>query len=248
MKATNRVLAGLLLLFPSVLFSQDVAQYHLKQLKVLAEDDRVRVLKFEPKKGDKSPIHSHPETVLYVIKGGRVRVTLPDGTVRESELKAGDAMIRPPVTHSDEALDDLELVIVELKSGASSAVPSDETNAELMALEKRFAEAVIQENADALDKLVSDDWVVYGPDGKAVSKAAFLGVIKSGALTHSAMDFDEARVRVNGDTAIVTGRATTTGAYQGQAFTTRERSTDVFVRQNGQWRCVQTQLTTIPEK
>ena len=76
MKKTNRVLAGLLLLFPSILFGQDVAQFHLKQLKVLAEDDRVRVLKFEPKKGDKTPFHSHPATVVYVIKGGRVRVTL----------------------------------------------------------------------------------------------------------------------------------------------------------------------------
>jgi quercetin dioxygenase-like cupin family protein len=115
MKATNRILAGLLLLVPSMLFSQDVMQYKLKHLKLLAEDDRVRVLKFEPKKGDKTPVHSHPATVVYVIKGGRVRVTLADGTVRESEFKAGDTLIRPPVTHSDEALDDLEMVIVELK-------------------------------------------------------------------------------------------------------------------------------------
>ena len=248
MRATNRFLAGLLLLVPSVLFSQDVMQYKLKHLKLLAEDDRVRVLKFEPKKGDKTPTHSHPATVVYVIRGGRVRVTLADGTVRESEFKSGDTMIRPPVTHSDEALDDLEMVIVELKAAGPSATPSDTVNAELMALEKRFAEVILKGDADALARLVSDDWVVYGPDGKAIPKAAFLGVIKSGALTHSAMDFDEARVRVNGDTAIVTGRATTTGAYQGQAFTTRERSTDIFVRQNGQWKCVQTQLTTIAEK
>lgn len=250
MKATNRILTGLLLLVPSVVFSQDVLQYKLKHLKLLAEDDRVRVLKFEPKKGDRTPIHSHPATVVYVIQGGRVRVTLADGTVRESEFKSGDTMIRPPVTHSDEALDDMEMVIVELKADGPSATATafDTANGELMALEKRFAEAVLKGDTQALDRLVSDDWVVYGPDGKAISKAAFLGVIKSGALTHSAMDFDEARVRVNGDTAIVTGRATTTGAYQGQAFTTRERATDVFVRQNGQWKCVQTQLTTIAEK
>jgi hypothetical protein len=37
----------------------------------------------------------------------------------------------------------------------------------------------------------------------------------------------------------------TTGAYQGRPFTTLERSTDVFVRGAGQWRCVLTQLTSI---
>lgn len=115
MKISVRLIAGALLLLPSVLFSQDVLQYKMKHIRVLAEDEKVRVLKFEPKKGDRTPVHSHPATVVYVIKGGRARVTLADGTVRESEFKAGDTLIRPPVTHSDEALDDLEMVIVELK-------------------------------------------------------------------------------------------------------------------------------------
>jgi hypothetical protein len=30
-------------------------------------------------------------------------------------LKTGVALMRPPVTHADEALDDVELVLVELK-------------------------------------------------------------------------------------------------------------------------------------
>jgi ketosteroid isomerase-like protein len=73
-------------------------------------------------------------------------------------------------------------------------------------------------------------------------------VVKSGALTHSVMEMDETRVRVYGDSAVVTARAVTTGTYQGQPFTTRERSTDVFVRQQGQWKYVLTQLTTIADK
>jgi quercetin dioxygenase-like cupin family protein len=115
MKSPVRLIGFVLLLLPSILFSQDVMQYRLKQLKVLAEDDRVRVLKFTPKKGDKTPVHSHPATVVYVVKGGRVRVTLPDGSTRESEFKSGDTLLRPPVTHADEALDDLEMVLIELK-------------------------------------------------------------------------------------------------------------------------------------
>jgi hypothetical protein len=37
------------------------------------------------------------------------------GTVKISELKTGEALIRPPVTHSDEALDDVETILVENK-------------------------------------------------------------------------------------------------------------------------------------
>ena len=115
MKTFSGVIASLFLLFSSFVSAQDAMQFGLKHLRVLAEDDRVRVLKFTPKKGDKTPMHSHPSTVLYVVKGGRVRTTLSDGSTREVELKAGDTFLRPPVTHADEALDDLEAVIVELK-------------------------------------------------------------------------------------------------------------------------------------
>lgn len=97
------------------LLAQDAMQYHLKHLKVLAEDDKVRVLEYSPKKGDKTPMHSHPSSVVYVLKGGRVKYTLPDGTTKISELKTGEALLRPPVTHSDEALDDVDSILIELK-------------------------------------------------------------------------------------------------------------------------------------
>jgi hypothetical protein len=40
---------------------------------------------------------------------------LPNGTSTVSDLKSGQAFLRPPVTHSDEALDDLDAIIIELK-------------------------------------------------------------------------------------------------------------------------------------
>jgi beta-alanine degradation protein BauB len=97
------------------LLAQDAMQYHLRHLKVLAEDDKVRVLEYSPKKGDKTPMHSHPSSVVYVLKGGRVKYTLADGTTKISELKTGEALLRPPVTHSDEALDDVDSILIELK-------------------------------------------------------------------------------------------------------------------------------------
>ena len=109
------LLAGLLLFSAAGASAQDPMQFGLKHLQVAAEDDKVRVLRFTPKPGDKTPMHSHPSSVVYVIKGGRVRTTLPDGTVKVTELKTGDVLLRPPVTHADEALDEVEVLLVELK-------------------------------------------------------------------------------------------------------------------------------------
>ena len=42
--------------------------------------------------------------------------TLPDGSTKISELKTGETLLRPPVTHSDEALDDVDSILIELKA------------------------------------------------------------------------------------------------------------------------------------
>lgn len=107
-------LSFLLFSCPTV-FGQDAMKYGVRHLTVLAEDQKVRVLRYAPSKGDKTPMHSHPSAVVYVLKGGRVKYTMPDGSTKIAELKTGEALIRPPVTHSDEALDDVETILVEMK-------------------------------------------------------------------------------------------------------------------------------------
>lgn len=107
-------LSFLLLACPAV-FGQDAMKYRVKHLTVLAEDQKVRVLRYAPSKGDKTPMHSHPSTVVYVVKGGLVKYTMPDGSTKVVELKTGEALIRPPVTHADEALNNVEAILVEIK-------------------------------------------------------------------------------------------------------------------------------------
>jgi hypothetical protein len=39
-------------------------------------------------------MHSHPSAVVYVLKGGRVKYSMPDGSTKISELKTGEVLIR----------------------------------------------------------------------------------------------------------------------------------------------------------
>jgi beta-alanine degradation protein BauB len=112
---SKAVLVTCLVMLGGPAFGQDVMTYHVKHITVLAEDKDVRVLRYAPRKGNHTPMHSHPASILYVIKGGRIKTTLPDGTVTVSTLKTGAALIRPPVTHADEALDDVDAILIERK-------------------------------------------------------------------------------------------------------------------------------------
>ncbi|HEX4590090.1 MAG TPA: nuclear transport factor 2 family protein [Gemmataceae bacterium] len=125
---------------------------------------------------------------------------------------------------------------------------SDDRRGEFVALENESAQALVNNDADAIGRQMSDDWTVITPEGNVLDRSTFLGLIKSGVLTHEAMDFSDVTVRVYGDAAIVTARAMSKGRFQGQPFTEIERSTDVFVKRDGQWKCVLTQLTRIAKK
>ena len=59
------------------------------------------------------------------------------------------------------------------------------------------------------------------------------------------MDSADETVRVYGDTAVVSARGISGGAYRGQTFRVVERVTDVWVRREGTWRCVLTHLSRI---
>src|SRR5881628_1704708 len=119
---------------------------------------------------------------------------------------------------------------------------------EILEVEREFGEAMIQSDADAIGRILSDDWIIIDPDGGVIDKSRFLAVIKSGALKHEAMDSEDIRVRTYPNTATVTAVTHTRTKYLGKQFTTHERATDVLVKKNGDWQCVLTHLTTLAKK
>jgi len=119
---------------------------------------------------------------------------------------------------------------------------------ELLKLENEFARAVASNNADALDRLLADDWIIVEPDGSIIDKARFLEVIRSGALSHESMKSTDLKVRVYGNTAVVTGLTTSKEKSMGQDFISCERATDIFVKQADRWQCVFTPLTRFTKK
>src|SRR6201989_1178666 len=119
---------------------------------------------------------------------------------------------------------------------------------ELLKLEREFAEAIVANDLDAIGRLVAEEWIIIDPNGGIVDRTRFFGVIKSGALTHEMMESEDLRVRVYGDSAVVTAVTRTKGKFTGQEFSTQERATDVFVNRDGRWQCVLTHLTRIQNK
>ena len=88
---------------------------------VKLENDRVRVLEYRLKPGQKEPMHTHErERVLYDFGNATLRLTMGDGTTTTHVGKAGEVTYgTPPITHSAENIGstDAHYLAIELKGG-----------------------------------------------------------------------------------------------------------------------------------
>lgn len=116
-----------------------------------------------------------------------------------------------------------------------------DADAEVLAVAAAWDSALVADDATAFAGFVTDDWVYVGPTG-ATSKADITGWIASGRLTHHSMrTVGSPRVAIHADTAVVTARRLSTGAWNGVEYAADEWISDVYVRQGGRWRCILSQ-------
>jgi ketosteroid isomerase-like protein len=123
--------------------------------------------------------------------------------------------------------------------------PEETVAADLLATASAWAEAIVANDAARIADFVTEDWVIVSESGISLG-AGFLDLVASGQLTHSTMAVvGRARVRVMGDTAVVTARITNTAHHQGNQYDADEWTTDVFVWQDGRWLCALTHYTPV---
>lgn len=85
--------------------------------KVLLENDQVRVLQIESAPGDLTPMHSHPNYILYALTDGKLEFTDKGKSPTVLTFKAGDALYLPAVTHTAKNIGTtpVKMVLTELK-------------------------------------------------------------------------------------------------------------------------------------
>jgi catechol 2,3-dioxygenase-like lactoylglutathione lyase family enzyme/ketosteroid isomerase-like protein len=106
---------------------------------------------------------------------------------------------------------------------------------------------MIENDPGAIGEFIADDWVIVGQDGSVCDKERFLALVASGELSHNVMETHDMKVRIYGDTAVAVARGVSGGHYRSEPFLLAERSSCVFVKQAGRWRCVLTHLSSLAD-
>jgi uncharacterized protein (TIGR02246 family) len=105
--------------------------------------------------------------------------------------------------------------------------------------------AQLKADTNSYEKLLADDYTAIRGDGTLSTKAQEIENFKSGAVKYETADVRNSKIRVYGDTAVVTSLLFFKGTTSGKPFSGDVRSTRVWVKQKGNWKCVAFQVTRV---
>ena len=120
-------------------------------------------------------------------------------------------------------------IVVAANNTSASAV---------LALEKRWNDACRRGDLVAMNALLSDDYIITVEDGNTFSKPGYIAHNGNSTVHAHVSTMSDLKVRVHGNTAVVTGAYYEEGTDKGKPYEYRDRLTDVWMNTNGRWQLI----------
>jgi ketosteroid isomerase-like protein len=124
---------------------------------------------------------------------------------------------------------------------------SDEGDAVLQT-ERDLAAAYLKSDADGIGQGVMEDYTLTNSMGKITTRADDTAETKKNDPKYEIFENYDMKVRVHGDTAVVTGKTHTKGISGGKLFDFQFQFTDTFVKDGGRWRLLAGHVSKLPAK
>jgi ketosteroid isomerase-like protein len=112
------------------------------------------------------------------------------------------------------------------------------------ALDKRYQAAVKANDAKTMAETLADDFVLITSKGAILGKQDLLKEAVAGTIVYAQQDELEQKVRVWGDTAVVTAKLWLKGFENGKPFDRKLWFSDIYIHTPGGWKYVLGQVGT----
>ncbi len=139
------------------------------------------------------------------------------------------------------------ILILAFTLGSTAVAAEDVPSIQRMIVnnEAALGRAMIARDTATLSRLVGEDWTIQNDSGTPGTRAAFIHDIGSGKLVVNRFVLHDLHVRVSGDVAWLFGTDDEVSSYDGKESNGRYNWLDVWVKRNGHWVSVATQLTRV---
>src|SRR5262249_35207976 len=120
---------------------------------------------------------------------------------------------------------------------------------QIIAAERKLFEALKNQDANAIGKLLADDFQFRNAGDEPMDKTAFLKAATSVEGTILSVDSDNMRVQIYGDLAVLSGsQKAVVRLKDGKQVGGEGVFTDIFRKRNGQWLLVFAHNIDLPDK
>jgi ketosteroid isomerase-like protein len=130
------------------------------------------------------------------------------------------------------------LACLTLASSAISLAQDKSDAATVRALELKWTESYKQRSIDILSSLLGEEFVITVEDGNVYSKAGYISHTADSKVRVDVAEMSDLKVRIHGDTAVVTGAYHEKGMSEGKSYEYRDRLTDIWMKTAGKWQVV----------
>ena len=117
-------------------------------------------------------------------------------------------------------------------------VSADSDAATVERLDAEYQAAVTKNDAATMDRLLADDFVLVTGSGKTYAKRDLLQEARSGRIIYERQEDTAQKVRLWGDSAVITAKLWAKGTENGKPFDYTVWFTDTYVRTPTGWRYV----------
>jgi ketosteroid isomerase-like protein len=118
------------------------------------------------------------------------------------------------------------------------AAQKESEAAKITALENKWNAAYKARDVAAMNSLLADDFIITIEDGSTYSKTGYIARCSDKNTKVDVSEFVDMKVRIRGNTAIVTGQYHEEGVSSGKPYTYHDRMTDVWMLIDGRWQVV----------
>jgi len=139
------------------------------------------------------------------------------------------------------------IVMVACKPASNNPAPESLTQADrkqveemLLGWENEWVNGYVTRDLSVLERILAADFIYTVDSGEVHDKASFIALGADDPISYTRFETSEMSVRWYGDAVVViTGRAFSVGTdADGREVTGTGAWTNVFVRRQGEWRCV----------
>jgi hypothetical protein len=122
---------------------------------------------------------------------------------------------------------------------------NDADMVQLKALNAKFINNFVTNDSTELSKIIHKDFVCISSDGRYINRQDYLDWWAHGFDGYTYWDYRDEDIKVFDNTALVHSKNKYIVIRDGKEITGMSMYTDVYVKENGEWKCVQAQITKV---